>query len=179
MGSQPTKPFQDAREMLKALLASAASGAVDQVKKLTLTYRVSGGPPGKRLLLTIRVPADGAVTYEHQDELQGKRTTRLKITLPADDIRSFMRQAQESGILDLRDTGGGFLPDSIIGSISLESDGAKVTYNFLAEEHQQKSQNKEPPPPIRGLKLRFEELSEKVRKADAGKKPAPSKKKRR
>jgi hypothetical protein len=179
MSSQPTRPFQDAREVLKAHLASADRGAVDQVGKIALTYRVSGGPPGKRLLLMLRVLARGDVTYEHHDELRGQKPSRVKMTLPADETRSLLRQVEESGILDLRDTGGGFLPDSVIGSIGIESDGAQVTYNFLAEEHQQKSQNKEPPPPIRGLKLKFEDLCESVRKTSTLKKPARTKEKKR
>jgi hypothetical protein len=178
MSSQPTRPFQDARELLKAHLASAGSGAGDHVRKITFTYRVSGGPPGKRLLLMLRVSARGEVTYEHHDELLGQKPIRLKMTLPAEETRSLLRHVEESGILDVRQAGGGFLPDSVIGSIVIESDGAQVTYHFLAEEHQQKSQNKEPLPPMRGLKLRFEELCERVR-ASTLKKPARTKAEKR
>jgi hypothetical protein len=179
MSSQPIRPFQDARELLKAHLASAGPGAANQAGKIVLTYRVSGGPPGKRLLMMLRVLAQGDVTYEHQDELHGQKPICVKMTLPANETRSLLRQVEESGILDLRETGGGFLPDSVIGSIGIESDGAQVAYHFLAEEHQQKSQNKEPLAPIRGLKLKFENLCERARNTATLKKPARTKEKKR
>src|SRR5260370_32793849 len=126
MGSQPTGLFQDARELLKGHLASANRGAVDQVGKIVLNYRVSGGPAGKRLLLMLRVSARGDVTYEHYDELNGQKPIRAKTTLPADETRVLLRDVEESGILNLPEGGGGFLPDSVIGSIGIESDGAQV-----------------------------------------------------
>jgi hypothetical protein len=179
MSSQPIRPFQDARELLKAHLAAAARGDADQPENMALTYRVSGGPPGKQLLMVLRVSAKGDVTYEHRDELQGKKLTRRKMILPKTQTMSLLRQVHESGLLDLRDTGGGFLPDSTIGTIGMESEGSQASYYFLAEEHQQRSQNKEPPSPIRGLKLTFDGLCETMRKATSGKAPARNKGKKR
>jgi len=137
MSSEPIRPFQDARELLKPRLAAAARGDADQLGKMALTYRVSGGPPGKRLFMELRLSAKGKVTYEHRDELHGKKTIRRKMILPEDQTISLLRQVHESGMLDLRDTGGGFLPDSTIAAIVIESDGSQVSYYFLAEEHQQ------------------------------------------
>src|SRR5436309_12378952 len=111
MSSQPTRPFGEARELLKARLARVGAGAADQVEDTALTYRVSGGPPGKRLLLMLRVSAPGEVTYEHHDELHGQKPIRKKMALPADETRSLWRQVAESGVLDIREAGGGFLPD--------------------------------------------------------------------
>jgi len=177
--SQPIRPFQDARELLKPRLAAAARGDADQLGKMALTYRVSGGPPGKRLFMVLRVSAKGNVTYEHRDELNGKKTIRRRMVLPEDETLLLLRQVHESGILDLRDTGGGFLPDSTIASIVIESDGSQVSYYILAEEHQQRSQNKEPPPPISGLKLKFDSLCETMRNVTSEKTPANKDKKRR
>ena len=177
MSSQPTKPFQDARELLKAHLASAGPGPGIQVANIVLTYRVSGGPPGKRLSLMVLMSSRGEVTYEHHDELHGQKPIRLKMTLPADETTSLLRQVEQSGILDVREAGAGFLPDSVIASIRIESDGAQVTYNFLAEEHQQESQNKAPLAPMRELKLTFEDLCEEVRKTSTLKNSAARNKK--
>jgi hypothetical protein len=174
MSGEPSKPFQDARELLKAHVAAAARGAADGAGKIALTYRVSGGPPGKRLLLVLRVSAAGDVAYEHRDELRGKRTVKRKTTLPNDQTMSLLRQVHESALLDHRDTGGGFLPDSTIGSIVIESEGAQVAYHFLAEEHQQRSQNKEPPSAIRGLKLAFDGLCEAMERTRSRNTPPPN-----
>jgi hypothetical protein len=125
--------------------------------------------------MVLRVSGKGQVTYEHRDELRGKKTIHRKMILPGDHTVSLLRQVHESGILDLRDTGGGFLPDSTIAAIVIESEGSQISYYFLAEEHQQRSQNKEPPPPVRGLKLTFDRLCETMRKVTSRKTPVPSK----
>jgi hypothetical protein len=140
-----------------------------------VTYRVSGGGPGKRLLTELRLSGNGDVTYEHRDELYGKKTTRRKTRLERDQTISLLRQVHESGILDLRDTGGGFLPDSTIGAIVIESDGSRIAYYFLADERQQRSQNKELALPVRGLKSTFDTLCERLQKASSAKSPAPRK----
>src|SRR5260370_41733115 len=100
MGSQPTGLFQDARELLKGHLASANRGAVDQVGKIVLNYRVSGGPPGKRLLLMLRVSAPGDLTYEHYGELNGQEPIREKTTLPAGQTRVPCRGGRTTCIHD-------------------------------------------------------------------------------
>ena len=164
MDSQPTRPFQDPREVLKTHLANVAAGTASNLKETTITYRVSGGPPGKRLLSILRVSGSGAATYQHSDELQGEKITRAKRTLREDETRSLFQQVHESGLLEQRDTGMGFLPDSVIGSISIESDDAQITYHFLADEQQQMSQRKEPSPPIQRLKPLLENLREVMQK---------------
>ncbi len=163
MSSQPTRPFQEPREVLKTQLASMASGTGSQLQGTALIYRVSGGPPGKRLMIALRISGHGAVTYEQSDELQGKEgTARARTTLPEEETRSLFRQVQETGLLEQQDTGTGFLPDSVIGSISLEAPDAKITYHFLAEEYQQKSQQIEPSPSILRLLPRLKNLCEVV-----------------
>jgi hypothetical protein len=170
MSSQPTRPFQDPREVLTAHLASVAAGVASQLKETALTYRVSGGPPGKRLSTELRVSGMGDVTYQQSDELRGQRAIRAKTTLPTEEVRALFRQVRESSLLEHQDTGAGFLPDSVIGSISIESRDARITYYFLAEEHQQQSQGKEPPPSIRRLKPLLDALCERVRRAARTKK---------
>lgn len=175
MSSQPTRPFQDAREVLKSHLAAAARGDAGGPRDLALTYRVSGGPPSKRLLMELRISAKGDATYEHRDEMHGKKTSRRKMVLPRDKTMSLLRQVHESGILELGDTGGGFLPDSTIGTIIIESEGSRISYHFLAEEHQQRAQNKEPASAIRGLRPKFDDLCETMQKASSSKTRASSK----
>lgn len=162
MSSHPTRPYQEPREVLKTHVASMASGTGSQLKETAFSYRVSGGPPGKRLTSTLRITGHGAATYEQKDELQGKGSTRATTMLSGDELRSLYRHVQETGILEQEETGTGFLPDSIIGSISFEAPDAKITYYFLAEEHQQKSQRKELSAPIQKLMPLLKKLCEVV-----------------
>jgi hypothetical protein len=179
MSTEPTRPFQDPREVLKTRVASVAEGTASQLEQTAFTYRITGGPPGKRLLITLCVSGTGAVSYKHSDEMQRKRITRAKGRLSENEVKSLFRQVQESGLLDQLDTGKGFLPDSTIGSITIATADARITYHFLAEEHQQKSQRKEPTPPIRRLRPVLENLSEKMRKRSWLKKASGKDKKQR
>jgi hypothetical protein len=179
MSTEPTRPFQDPREVLKTQVASVAEGTASQLEQTGLTYRITGGPPGKRLLVTLCVSGTGVMSYEHSDEMQGKRSTRAEGTLSEDEVKSLFRQVQESGLLEQLDAGKGFLPDSTIGSITIASADARITYHFLAEEHQQKSQRIEPTPPIRRLRPVLENLAEEMRKRSALKKASRKDKKQR
>jgi len=179
MSAEPTRPFQNAREVLKTHVARIVEGIAGQLEKTAVTYRVSGGPPGKRLLTTLRVSAAGVAIHERSDEMDGKRSMHSRTTLSENEVKSLFRQVEDSGLLEQVDTGKGFLPDSVIGSIIIESPDARVEYHFLAEEHQQKSQQKEPTPPVQRLKATLENLSEKVRKQSVGKKASKKTKKQR
>jgi hypothetical protein len=179
MNTEPRTPFQDPREILKAHVASIVQGTASQLEKTALTYRISGGPPGKRLLTTLRVSGDGVAIREHSDEIRGKRSTRAKTTLSQNEVKSLFRQVQESGLLEQLETGTGFLPDSIVGSIIITLAGAQVGYHFLPEEHQQKSQRKEPTPPVQRLRMVLEDLSKKVQRESGSKKTAAKNKKQR
>jgi hypothetical protein len=179
MNAEPTRPFQEPREILKTHVASIVQGNASQLEQTALTYRISGGPPGKRLSTTLRVSGDGVAIREHSDEMQGKKSTRAKTTLSENEVKSLFRQVQESGLLEQVDTGTGFLPDSIVGSIIIALAGAQVAYHFLAEEHQQKSQRKEPTQPVQRLRTVLENLSEKVQRQSGSKKTAAKNKKQR
>lgn len=179
MSTEPTRPFQQPREILKTHVASIVEGTASQPEKTVLTYRISGGPPGKRLLTTLRVSGAGVAIHEHSDEILGKRSKRAKTTLSENEVKALFRQIQGSNLLEQLDTGTGLLPDSIIGSIIIESADAQVAYHFLAEEHQQKSQRKEPTPPVQRLRTVLENLSEKVQRQSGSKKQAGTNKKQR
>src|ERR1700730_9056748 len=144
MDSKPIGYVQDPRELLRARIANLAHAPEGQLKEIALVYLVSGGPPGKRITTILRVSGAGEVTLQHSDELRKQKTVRRKMALARDEVMAIFRKVQDSGLLECQDTGGGFLPDSVIGSISLEAGDARVTYHFLAEEHQQQSQGKEP-----------------------------------
>ena len=173
MSSQPTTSFQSARELIKNRLASAVRGTLEH-GQIILQYRISGGPPGKRLLQVLRISNDGEATYEERDELRDQKPIRAKTTLPVSEGLGVLREVEGSGLLNLRETGGGFLPDSIIGSIGILTEGAEVQFHFLADENQRQSQKKEMLAPVRELRIKLEALRGRVRE-DAEKKPRGTK----
>jgi hypothetical protein len=155
--SQPTQPFQSARELLRAHLADIASGK-PRLDQAAIVYRVSGGPPGTRLETTLRVSSVGEMTFEHVDELRGERQPRIVAKISLAEAMRIFRDVSESQLLDQDDTGGGFLPDSVIGSVSVESSAGQVAYHFLADEQQRRWQHKELPAAVRKLKPALDSL---------------------
>jgi hypothetical protein len=163
--SDPLRPFGDPRPILHTHLSALAAGDIAGARAVSLTYRISGGPPGKRLLELLQVSGSGEATYHHEDQLARGRPVNTRVLLPQEDVVGLFRQVHVSGLLDHRDTGNGFLPDSMIGSITLEAPDARLTYYFLADDTQRTAQRKELAEPLRALKPLLETLSQRIRNA--------------
>ena len=102
MNSQPTQPFQAPREVLRSRLAGLVQGTASPPERIALIYRVSGGPPGKRLLRVLRLTAMGDVTFEHSDDLKPRETIKASTTVPREEALAVFRQVQGSGFLESR-----------------------------------------------------------------------------
>jgi hypothetical protein len=163
--TDPQRPFGDPRSVLETHLSALAGGHVAAARMISLTYRISGGPPGKRLVEFLQVSGTGEASYYHEDQLARGRPVRARIRLARDDVLGLFRQVRASGLLEHQDSGGGFLPDSMIGSIMLEAPDAQLTYHFLADDTQRAAQRKELAEPLRALKPLLERLSQTVRNA--------------
>jgi hypothetical protein len=159
---RPPASFQAAREVLRSYLDDLAAGSV-RLEPAILTYRVAGGPPGKRLETVLEVTSTGQVSLEHLDELSRQRRRRTAVRIPVDEVTALFRRVRESRLLEQTDAGGGFLPDSIVGSITIAASGARVTYYFLADERQRGWQSKEISPAIATIKAALDALTDRMR----------------
>src|SRR5260221_9690755 len=65
-------------------------------ERIALICRVSGWPPGKRLLRVLRLTAMGDVTFEHSDDLKPRETIKAKTTVPREEALAVFREVQES-----------------------------------------------------------------------------------
>jgi hypothetical protein len=161
--TDPQRPFGDPRNILETHLSALVEGDAAAARRVLLSYRISGGPPGKRLLELLEVKGTGETTYKQEDELARGRRIRSRIRLARNDVLGLFQEVRASGLLRHPDTGGGFLPDSTIGSITLEAPNARLTYHFLATDTQRAAQHKELSEPLRVLKPILEGLSQTVR----------------
>jgi hypothetical protein len=163
--TDPLRPFGDPRSILEPRLSALADGDAAAARAVSLSYRISGGPPGKLLNAYLQIYGTGEATYHREDELAHGRPVHRRVRLAPDDVLGLFRQVRASGLLEQVETGGGFLPGSVIGSITLEAPDAGFSYHFLVDDAQRAAQGKELAQPLRALKPLLDGLMQNVRDA--------------
>ncbi len=159
MSSQPDEQFSDPRQSIKIGLGDIASGDRAATAGDRLVYRVAGGPPGKRLESVIQITGTGELSASFLDEMAGIARQDRTIKLPPAEVAKLIRAVVDSGLLDERETGGPFLPDSVIASLTVESGGASVKHHFLRDAGRRAAQGHELSQPLRILHPILETLS--------------------
>ncbi len=162
MDSKPSQPTKDPRRHLVARAIAIAEGAQKPNKEFKITYRISGGPPKKRLDRTLEISGKGSITLRHFDELTARRVRESKSTMSIDRIKEVFRYLVESRLLENVDTGGGFLPDSVIGAITISDGLSAITYHFLGDEQQRRLRGVELNPSVASFSSLLESLSEEL-----------------
>src|SRR5215217_1665370 len=119
MLKKPTQPPVDPREHLQTRMRMIVEGAEKPKKEHKITYRVTGGPPTRRVENILEISGTGSVTYHMFDELKERRVETYKLSLSTERVGEIFRELLESRLLVDVDTGGGFLPDSLVGSITV------------------------------------------------------------
>jgi hypothetical protein len=165
MPSQPQQPSGGPRLPLLEAAKALAEGRQKPMARHHLVYQVSGGPPGKRLERTLAISGSGVVRLQTKDELLGKATRRARTKVSRQQIENLFRDLVDSRLFENIDTGGGFVPDSIVGSIRFEDGTQKFTYYFLADEEQSQQQRKDLNPSLQRMTSIFEAM---MRELSAG-----------
>lgn len=158
MTTTPASSFDNPRAALESRLAPLATTLDATLPHTKLIYRISGGPPGKRLQATLEVNDRGEVKHELLDELQSGEREVVRAQIAPEEALGLLREVVRSKLLSETDTGGGFLPDSLVGSITIQSGDAEITYYFLAHDQQRRRQGLKLNPPIKRLRPRLEAL---------------------
>jgi hypothetical protein len=159
---QPTKPPLDSRKHLLASINAIVDGKEKPTKEHKIIYRVSGGPPTRRLEQTLEIHGTGSITCYLMDKLNGQRRRRFKQKFPSDKVIDIFRELLESQLLENIDTDKGFLPDSIIGSITVEHGISRITYYFLADEQQRQNQGKSMNPSMARMNMILQQVYNQV-----------------
>jgi hypothetical protein len=161
--TNPTRPFAEPRDHVRVRLAAVAAGSEPPDEGHRITYRESGGPPGKRLETIVSVDGTGRAHYEHLDELVGKKRIRKKALLGQEEVAALLQRLYQSPFLT-EEPSVGFLPDSVVGSITLEAGGSQFTRYFLADQRQRERQGKQLTPGLRAAHALVQELHERIMK---------------
>jgi hypothetical protein len=128
MQSPELKSF---RQKLRGQLAAGSLP-----KNLKLRYRLSGGLPSERLEEELTISGEGQADVQRRDMLVESDTRRGNLKLEDAETRQLFQDI-EAGLDSLVDADQAeFVPDSVVGSITLEVGGETRTFFFQVEQDQ-------------------------------------------
>jgi hypothetical protein len=108
-------------------------------KRIKIIHRISGGPVTQRFESKIEIFGNGDINFSFKKEgIEEQHSTKINER----SVKNLLKNIQSSGLLKLKEEGGGFLPDSIVGLITLEVDGKETNYVYLADPEQRREQKK-------------------------------------
>ena len=126
-------------EVIRKLRERATRG---ELNGIDVTYRVTGGAPGEQLVdEEIRLSGPGPVRARLRTTAAAMRKSSENLAAP--EMRELLLQIGEGAGELIPRSQARFLPNSIIGQISVKIDGQEASFFFLADEEQAKQHGKE------------------------------------
>ena len=114
----------------------------DLTRDIKVTYRIAGGMPSERVEEEFKLRGNGEAKEVIQDEMRSVPRKEGSANLEKSETQDLLRQIG-LGLDDLVPRSEAhFLPDSPVGSVTIEVDGEETTLYFLAEEEDRRAQEK-------------------------------------
>jgi hypothetical protein len=105
-------------------------------------YRVAGGAPEERLEEEITIAGGGVAGIVELDMMGSGQPKEASTQLDQAETLDLLRQI-EAGINDMvPESEARFLPDSLVGSVTIQVDGEETTLYFSADEDELEPQNR-------------------------------------
>jgi hypothetical protein len=121
-------------EVIRKLQERAARG---ELNGIDVTYRVTGGAPGEQLVdEEIHLSGPGPVTARLRTTAATMRESSENLAAP--EMKELLLQIGEGAGELIPRSQARFVPDSIVGQISVKIDGQEASFFFLADEEQAK-----------------------------------------
>ena len=128
---------------------------------INLTYRVSGGMPAEG-----RIEEEFSVSGNNLATVRSVAETNLPQEASAEfapaEVQSLLAQVGQGIDSLVPRSEARFLPDSVVGSITLEVDGEQATFYFLVDEEDRLTQNKPISPAAAEVIDTFSHLSQQL-----------------
>lgn len=134
------KKETEMRQNLRKRIQELAEGELDLTGEEKITHVVSGGVSGGRFESVLEVTGTGKVDYRVSDGAIGVSETS-EITVDRQKVANLFADISNSGLLDLDEIGGPFLPDSMVGSITVEVGDQTTVFHYLADREQRRDQD--------------------------------------
>jgi hypothetical protein len=157
-GSREAKVIQKFREYV------ASEALPENVK---VTYRVSGGMPSERVEEEFTLSSDGKATVATRDVLDTAMPQEASSELQTSEVRELLQQIGEGFEGLVTRSEASFLPDSLVGTITIEVDGEGVTLYFLADEEERQVQSKPITPQMSQAVQRIRTMSRQFLKKES------------
>jgi hypothetical protein len=116
-----------------------------KTRDIKVTLRIAGGMPDERIEEEVQVSGTGRVSFKASDMLKKSAPAGASGTLDADELRELLAEvaAGAEGTEGLCTRAQArFLPDSVIGRLTVEAGGQKTDLFFLSDEGERKAQKK-------------------------------------
>jgi hypothetical protein len=129
---------------------------------MRIIYRVSGGVPIERPAdQELHISGDGSVTLRRISGSEGLQLITAKLD-QSDIVRLFQQLSSGMTSLVPRDQAK-FIPDSVVGSITIEVDGQQTTRYFLVDEDDRRMQGRPITPIMANVTGELARLSQQLR----------------
>lgn len=109
---------------------------------LKIGYYVSGGMPHQRIEEEFVLSGSGKAITRKQDLLRSIRIPQVSTKLDHAEVQDIFQQVEQGLDSLVTRSEARFLPDSVVGSITIEVKGEKTTLYFLADEEDRTIHNK-------------------------------------
>ncbi len=110
---------------------------------IRIVYRVAGGMPHERIEHEFTLTGLGKSEVRMGDELRAMAPREASADLDQAEARDLLEQIGVSLDELVPRSEARFLPDSVVGSITIEADGETATLFFLADEDQRIAQEED------------------------------------
>ena len=100
---------------------------------LTVTYRISGGAPGDSIDEHVEVGGDQVIRVQFRDEVVTSRSGEAESTPSGGETMELYRLLADALLHMTSREEARFLPDALVGSVTIEIDGQTSTLFFDAD----------------------------------------------
>src|SRR5574341_327936 len=135
---------------------------------LKISYNVSGGMPHQRIEEEFVLSGTGKAITKKQDVLRSIRIPQVSAKLDRTEVLDIFQQIEQGLDSLVTRSKARFLPDSVVGSITIEVKGEKTTLYFLADEEERVNQNKPISSQMAKAIQNFTNISQRILKKERG-----------
>lgn len=134
------KSERKARRKLSERVREIVEGKGELSGDAKITHVVSGGPPGDRFESVLEIDGEGSLEYRVRDTNAGV-DEHSRITVDKERVANLFAEIESSGLLEIEEPDGPFVPDSVVGLVTIEMGDHHTVFRYLAERDQRRDQD--------------------------------------
>lgn len=131
-----------------------------------VTYRLQGGAPGEQISEELNVPVGQAAHMTIRDEIHPTRSGEALVELDAKEVENLLAALGPSLEELTPASDAHFVPDSLVGSITINVGGETTTLYFLADEQEAAAQKVAITPSISQVLLQIHRVKDRIIQGD-------------